>query len=287
MEQSWAEASAAIAAEDEVRLPLCEGLHCLGRDPQSGLWEFVDLRLGQAPRRDEQGRVVMSEETGVIFVFLPGGRCMLGSPEDEPGRVEMELSHEVVISPLLLSKYEVTQAQWERLMGQNPSQIIGATRAVHTLSWIDCERFCEKMGYVLPTEAQWEYACRAGTSGPYNAVGPLDALGWYEGNSHMAVHPVGDKLPNAFGLYDMHGNVLEWCLDVFAEDFYSQPESRGRDPVNRASASNRQEARVLRGGSYEGVPGYLRSADRYHEKPDLRWRGFGLRPSWPLTFAEH
>jgi formylglycine-generating enzyme required for sulfatase activity len=290
MESQWERASSSIEAAPEAHLQRSEGLFSLGPDPQSKLWEFVDLRFGLAPPRDEQGRLVMSPETGFVFVFLPGGQFTMGSPEGEHGRKESEVAdeqqHPVTITPFLISKYEVTQAQWEKVMGQNPSEILGSTRAVHTVSWFDCDRFCQITGLQLPTEAQWEYACRGGTTGPYSVPGSADTIGWYIDNSSNAAHPVGEKLPNPFGLYDMHGNVLEWCQDVFAAEFYSTPESMGRNPVNRGNVNEPSEPRVLRGGSYEGIADYMRSADRYFEKPELRWRGFGLRPIRPAEVNE-
>jgi formylglycine-generating enzyme required for sulfatase activity len=275
MELQWKKAITAIEAAHALRLERCEGLYPLGPDPRSRLWEFVDLRIGLAPHRDDSGRL-----------FLPGGKFTMGSPDNEQGRKETEIAdecqHDVEVSPFFVSKYEVTQAQWAKVTGQNPSEILGSTRAVHTVSWFDCQSFCERTGLSLPTEAQWEYACRGGTTGPYSVAGPVDAIGWYVENSESAAHPVGEKLPNPFGLYDIHGNVLEWCQDVFVAGFYRTPEALGRDPVNRESATSPGAPRVLRGGSYEGKGAYMRSADRYSEKPELRWRGFGLRPVlWP------
>ena len=118
----------------------------------------------------------------------------------------------------LIGKYEVTQAQWEAVMGNNPSSFKGADRPVECVSWIDCQEFCKKVGMRLPTEKEWEYACRAGSTGDYCKLADgtkitqktLGKVAWYEDNSDGQTHPVGQKLPNAFGLYDMHGNVCEW-----------------------------------------------------------------------------
>ncbi len=288
IDSAWNKARTAIEDTLGLRLEGCDGLYPLGVSSHSQLWEFVDVRYGLAPARDESGRLVIRPETGLVFVLLPGGRFRMGSPDQEEGRKgpgeANEQLHEVELSPFLISKYEVTQAQWEKIVGQNPSEHLGAIRAVHEVSWFDCDRFCHNTGLSLPTEAQWEYACRAGVPGPYNVSGDLDTIGWYVDNSFDAAHFVGEKRPNAFGLYDMHGNVLEWCRDVFAGDFYLRPEASLRDPVCEGSGQDPNEPRVLRGGSYEGLAEYLRSADRYSERPERRWRGFGLRPVWPAKF---
>ena len=144
------------------------------------------------------------------------------------------------------------------------------------VSWEDCKQFCEKSGFLLPTEAQWEYACRAGTSGPFAGTGKLDDMGWSKENSGKAPHPVGEKQPNDFGLHDVHGNVYEWCEDMYDRHFYSTPDASKKDPVCRSGT----KGRVMRGGSWLKDAVYLRSARR-------RWIDFpysgiftGFRPAW-------
>ena len=163
-----------------------------------------------------------------------------------------------------LAKYPVTQAQYEEIMGKNPSYFKGH-RPVECVSWHDAVAFCKKLSeregrtYRLPTEAEWEFACRAGTKTEYytgDTEEDLARAGWYVGNSDNQTHPVGQKEPNAFGLYDMHGNVWEWCAD-----WYDEPKGR----------------RVLRGGAWDLVSVYCRSAYRFGFGPVSRYVYLGFR----------
>ncbi len=175
--------------------------------------------------RNEQGYPEYRHRpTGIVFVALPRGTFDMGSPETESGRGGNEGPvHKVRLSPFLIAKYEVSQAEWKKVMGDNPSAFKDDTLLVEQVSWDDCQEFCTKTGLSLPTEAQWEYACRAGTSGPFAGTGNLDDMGWHRKNSGgRRTHPVGEKKPNQFGLHDMHGNVWEWCEDVLNLDFYSE-----------------------------------------------------------------
>jgi formylglycine-generating enzyme required for sulfatase activity len=177
--------------------------------------------------------------------------------------------------------HEVTQAQWKALMGNSPSSFQGDDLPVEQVSWEDCQKFLAKLtGKVgqgltcrLPTEAEWEYACRAGSQGEYCFGDDERSLGeyaWYFANSEGKTHPVGQKKPNAWGLYDMHGNVWEWCADWYG-DCYSP--SAATDPKGPASGM----ARVLRGGSWYCYPELCRSADRFRLKPAHRTTLSGLR----------
>ena len=146
------------------------------------------------------------------MVYVTGGTFLMGSPDNEPDRDSDERpQHRVTVPGFSMGKYEITQAQWKAVMGTNPSYFKGDNLPVENVSWNDAKEFCSKLSqmtgkqYRLPTEAEWEYACRAGTTGPY--AGNLDAMAWYSNNAGFKTHPVGQKRPNAFGLYDMHGNV--------------------------------------------------------------------------------
>ncbi len=179
-----------------------------------------------------------------------------------------------------LGETEVTQELWKEVMGGNPSKNQGGGNyPVENVSWNDCQKFIEKLNartdvapaglrFALPTEAQWEYACRAGTMGDYGGTGSLDVMGWYSGNW---THPVGEKGPNAWKLRDMHENVLEWCADWYDEGYYAR--SPATDPPGPSSGG----CRVLRGGSYWDLPGFCRSASRGGGYPGTRRGNYGVR----------
>ncbi|MCG3174264.1 MAG: Serine/threonine-protein kinase pkn1 [Myxococcota bacterium] len=212
----------------------------------------------------------------IEMVWIAPGAFMMGSPSTEEGREDDETQHLVTLTKgFWLGKHQVTQAQWRAVMGGDPSHFLGDTVPVESVSWDDCQRFVARMnqiipggGFRLPTEAEWEYACRAGTAGAYAGAGDLDEMGWYGDNSGRETHPVGQKQPNAWGLYDMHGNVWEWC-----EDSYSKyPSGPVIDPLNK-SGSNR----LGRGGGWNDYARSCRSAFRYSFSPDLRFSGMGFR----------
>jgi len=217
------------------------------------------------------------------LVLIPAGKFMMGSPKDEEGRRDSEgPQHEVTISkPYYMGMYEVTQEQYEQIMGKNPSNFKGAQNPVERVTWTDALEFCKavskKTGKTvrLPTEAQWEYACRAGTKTRFGFGDKDEDLGdyaWYNKNSNKQTHPVGQKKANTWGLYDMHGNVWEWCSDWYGQDYYSA-NANDRDPQGPASGADR----VLRGGSWYDTPRYCRSAYRSGCVPDFRLIDFGFR----------
>ncbi len=193
------------------------------------------------------------------MVLVPAGKFVMGSPKKEKDRSDDETQHEVTLTkPFYIGKYEVTQEQWEAVMGKNPSRRKGAKLPVTDVSWNDCQDFIKKLnaktngGYRLPTEAEWEYSCRAGTSTAYSYGDKLtrsDAN--IDGDSTKAV---GSYKPNAFGLYDMHGNVFEWCNDCYA----NYPAGAVIDPKGPATG----KSRVLRGGSYYWTASIARSSNR-------------------------
>ena len=144
------------------------------------------------------------------------------------------------------------------------------------VSWEKCQEFCGRSGLSLPTEAQWEYACRAGTDGAYAGTGELDDMGWSRENSGHKIHPVGEKRPNDFGLYDMHGNLWELCEDWYQADFY-QESTGARDPLCEHSGSERV---VLRGGAWPYGSTYCRSVSRSGIGPSIRSNNWGFRAAW-------
>jgi len=225
-------------------------------------------------------------QTGIVFVRLPGGESWMGAQKADPegqnydpeAQADEGPVHEVTLSPFLIAKHEVTQGQWKAVMGSNPSKFEGDdTRPVDRVTWDDIQGFEAKTGLSLPTEAQWEYACRAGTTTPFAGNGKLDDMGWYDKNSGSTTHPVGRKAPNGFGLHDMHGNVWEWCEDVYDEGFYGKPESQEPDPVSVAGSA----PRVIRGSCFGGIAGDCRSSSRDFLNPAVRNSGSGCRPARP------
>jgi formylglycine-generating enzyme required for sulfatase activity len=237
--------------------------------------------------------------TGIVFVKLPGGRFWMGAQKEDPaGRnydPEAEENespvHAVELSPLLIAKREVTQAQWRAVMGENPSWfqpggsgggdippgVSAEDLPVEQVSWDECQEFCRKTGLRLPTEAEWEYACRAGEEGPYGAAGDLGEMAWYDENSGGRTHPVGTKRPNGFGLHDLHGSVWEWCEDLYDREFYSRPEAGWRDPLCTSGSGSR----VNRGGCCWIGARLCRSAFRLWFRPGYRFLNLGFRPAGP------
>ena len=233
--------------------------------------------------------VQITNSLGMKFNLIPPGEFVMGSPPSEPWRRDDESQHLVKITkPFYLGAYEVTQQQYERVMGNNPSHSRGPTKPVELVRWIETVTFCRKLSneegveYRLPTEAQWEYAYRAGTSTAYSFGDDASELGeyaWHRDNSKRTTHPVGELKPNAWGLYDMHGNVWEWCQDWWgAYDLHVVS-----DPTGPASG----DRRVLRGGAFYTQPPGIRGAyrDSYGDQPDYRTRslGFRLARSIPLS----
>ena len=192
------------------------------------------------------------------LLWIKPGTFVMGSPPEEAGRNKAEgpQTRVTFTQGYWLGKTPVTQAQYEAFIGSNPSNFTaaGPNAPVERVSWLDAMEFCEKLNareqaagrlpegyaYTLPTEAQWEYACRAGTTGSY--AGNPEAMAWHKGNSNETTHPVGEKAPNAWGLYDMSGNVLQWCFDWYGD----YPGGAVTDPTGPASG----HFRMARGGSW-------------------------------------
>ena len=216
---------------------------------------------------------------GMRFRLIPDGTSLMGSAVEEKKRWEGEEQHVAMIRhPFYFGKHEVTQAQWQTVMGSNPSYFHGPDRPVEEVTWYDCQKFCIALckmenvplnTYRLPTESEWEYACRAGTTTAYYFGDDRARLGdyaEYAGNNDHATSPVGQRLPNAYGLYNMHGNVWEWCLNLFK--LYD-----GSDPDDLSKG----EWRVLRGGNWHDPAENCRSANRCRLPPASHGNLLGLR----------
>jgi len=235
-------------------------------------------------------------DNGVIIemVSIQGGTFIMGSPETEKERKKREgPQHEVTVAPFYMSKYLVTQAQWEAVIGENPSYFKGNNIPVEAVSWEDAVEFCQRLSdmtdknYSLPTEAQWEYACRANTTTPFFFGETITSeLANFDGNYpytssipkgiyRQKTTNVGSFPPNGFGLYDMHGNVWEWCADPWHENYHGAPSDAG--VWKRETSAKRF---ILRGGSWYHDAGKMRSAFRGRELPTERNGDVGFRIVW-------
>ena len=252
-----------------------------------------------SPEALEKKRALDSLIDSANYARIPAGSFLMGSTT---GNADEKPAHRVRISrPFEMGKYEVTQAQWVVVMGQNPSNFKGANLPVENVSWEAVQLFIQKLNdqtdkyiYRLPTEAEWEYACRAGSTGDY--AGALDAMAWYADNSGIQrlnaselwkadnagylnkllgnkaqTHPVGLKQANAWGLYDMYGNVWEWCQDLYAETYYGK--SLESDPQGPSAGA----LRVRRGGSWYNFPISCRSSQRDKFHPEAFFSNIGFR----------
>ena len=226
---------------------------------------------------------IVQTKTGEM-VLVPGGWFEMGSSRGED---DERPPHRVWVDPFLMDRYEVTQKQFGTRMRRNPSRFGGAKSPVECVSWGEAALYCNARsraeslrpcyderigtcdfaadGYRLPTEAEWEYACRAGSDTHYcfGSARLLPRYGWFKGNAHASTHPVGLKKPNPWGIHDMHGNVMEWCNDVYGKDYYAQaPQKHPRGP-----AEDPKSTFVLRGGAWNRSAHACRSAYRTSEYP--------------------
>ena len=226
----------------------------------------------------EPGDVVINS-VGMKLAYIPPGEFTMGSPKNEPGRIPNETRSKVTFEKgFRIGVTEVTQQQWRQVMGNNSAFSPGDNSPVEHVTWQEavdfCQRLSEKEGkrYRLPTEAEWEYACRAGTSTAYY-TGPnkaaLGKAGWYLENSDNQSHPVGLKQPNAWGLYDMHGNVSEWCA--------ARPAGERGNEESAQLDGEEKGLRDLRGGSWGLNACDCRSASRHANSGAFRYFDLGLR----------
>ena len=233
---------------------------------------FIGMRAGE--ERDWE----IAPGVKMTFCWCPPGKFLMGSPKTEEDRFDDEDQvHVTLTKGFWMAKTQVTQKQWVAIMGVNPSEFIGENLPVETVSWNDAQEFLEKLNkkigntdggqMVLPTDAQWEYACRAGELGPYSG-GTIDEVAWYYDNSKGKTHPVGMKMSNAWGLYDMHGNVEEWCADWWGGKLQG-----GVDPSGPASG----RIRLYRGGSWGAYANYCRAASGFSSVPTDRDYFIGFR----------
>ncbi len=293
------------------------GLLPLRQDPHTGLWEFQHVLSGEAPVFDRAGDLRVTPETGLVLVLVPGGEAVMGAQSDpakpyyDPGASgsERPVQSPGVLDPFFLAKHELTQAQWTRLAGRNPSEFFAArdpmwsarvtrTHPVENVSWEESAARLALWSLVLPTEAQWEYAARAGTdtvrwwgdaieAGVEAAnfqdraferardLGPA-TMPWDDG---WAVHaPVDTKRPNAWGFHHMLGNVSEWCADWYGSYAESEFATDGTGLIEPEYWWNRS----FRGGGFGESPHTLRVAQRYSLGPDKRYGTLGVRPARPL-----
>ncbi|HEX6884600.1 MAG TPA: bifunctional serine/threonine-protein kinase/formylglycine-generating enzyme family protein [Planctomycetota bacterium] len=321
--EAWQRAVASIADEAEcpayrgLRIEPQVGLLPLGRDPASGLWEFAHLASGEAAERGSDGRLVLRDGTGIVLVLLPGGPFWMGSQTTDPAarnycasaQPEEGPVHQVVLTPFFCSKFEMTQGQWLRVTGLNPSRLNGVSwrpdlvstgpwtplHPVEQVNWATCSRVARQLGLALPTEAQWEYAARGGTDTPWwcgadktriAAAGNVaDRYAQEHGANEWGKHedwddgagghaPIGTYLPNAFGLHDVLGNVWEWCQDGFDEGFFRRAPLR--DPL--AEPLHPRADRVWRGGGFNEQASEARSGYRSGVSPEIAAYILGLRP---------
>lgn len=298
--QAWQDCLAAL--RDDSRYSLLTltpqvGLVPLGADPTSRLQEFALSASGTIPRRDAAGRLTIDDGSAAVLVLMPGG------PFEAGNRGSEQTWRRVELLPFLIGKHEVTQAQWLRVMRHNPSAYSPAhatikvtlLHPVENVNWLRCEAFARRLGCLLPTEAQWEYACLAGGSGQF-AWGNADEATvqhnenladqslngkvgeWRDGFSATA--PIGTFVATEFGLFDMHGNVCEWCRDPFDDGVTLRTLAVPGDGLSPISGGER---RIFKGGSWYLTPTHAHARMRHRMQADLSNANLGLRLAhlWP------
>ncbi len=212
----------------------------------------------------------MAQEPGMVLI--PEGEFVMGS-----GAAGDEPAHTVFLSAYYIDTHEVTQQDFEKVMGSNPSGFKGPTLPVEQVTWFEAREYCKAVGKHLPTEAEWEKAARGGSSTPYYWGKEIDGThAWYWDNSKRTSHPVGKKQPNAFGLYDMSGNVWEWVQDHYGDTYYET------GPPKNPKGPFMGKYRVIRGGSWRDLPEFLRVSRRNYDLPLGRFNHIGFRCAMPV-----
>jgi len=322
--ERWIRAAREVAAASVyggLRLAPQVGLVPLGADPRSGLQEFAHLATGEPARRDDAGEVTLGDDVGLVLVLVPGGTFRMGAVRQAPGyeagtpnvdemarRTEWPI-HAVALHPFFLAKHEMTQGQWLRLTGHNPSSwpvgskagphLVGLENPVESLAWAEVRLGLRRVGLTLPTEAQWEYAARAGTTTAWWTGANRETLhgalniadlavvrnneGWAEkawrdlDDGYVIHAPRATFAPNPWGFHELLGNVREWCLDAFGS--YEAPVRPG-DGLRLEMFD--AELIVTRGGSYSSRLYASRVAFRGSTKAQLAETWVGVRPARPL-----
>lgn len=261
----------------------------LGADRRKELVTYLDFRLAgfkfarfesfACGGAQHEMAIFDHEGSGLEFALVPGGPFRMGSPEGEDGRKGDETPHDVVLTKgFLASRTEVTQAAWTKVLGANPSATVGDTLPVETVTLSQASKFARRVRCELPTEAQWEYLCRGSVPAAYPFGASPGAAGdyaWYEANAEGRTHPVGLKKPNAFGLYDVVGNVFEWTAD----DKQDYPTGTVKDPA----VDDDQEHKAVRGGCFTTPTRTLRSAFRFDAHPADKQAILGFRVVKTIT----
>ena len=296
------------------------GLVPIGMNPATKLWEFYHLRSAERPdripRHRRNGRIRLPAHAGMVFVLLPGGRFDMGAQAVDSSGANFDRNavgnefpvrpHEV--APFFMSRFEMTKAQWKRLAGTDPSSFrvdtsfmgdpepVTGSHPIESVTWRDCNRELGQEGLAIPTETQWEYACRAGTSWPWFTGREAKSLDGFANimderavafvpqwgkpapfnDGHTGIAVVGSFRPNGFGLHDMIGNVQEWCRDVYAFYHWGREEDGVRQALDWVSIEG---VRISRGGCYRDIVTSCRASDRTRVRPDLKLDTLGIRPS--------
>jgi len=213
------------------------------------------------------GQLASAEPGASRMVQIPSSEFTMGSTESED-----ETPHTVFLAEYWIDRYEVTQEHFEQVMGDNPADFHGPHHPVEQATWYEARDYCQKVGKRLPTEAEWEKAARGGTTTNYYWGESIDgAFAWYWGNSQRTTHPVGQRKPNAFGLYDMLGNVWEWVADYYEDSYYrNSPRNNPRGPFT-------SKYRIIRGGSWRDLESFLRTSRRNYDLPSGRFNHIGFR----------